>query len=232
MPIQPYPMTKSPRPTLLFVFAHPDDDAFGPSGSLIKLAQEYDIHFLCATKGEVGKNHGENTGQDIAEVRAREVRESAQVIGAKDVYFLGFRDGDLCNNSYHALAEKVQHYVDILKPEVLLTWEPMGVSGHIDHIVVSMVCHYVFYRNECIKTLMLYCLSEYQTNQFLENYFIYRPPGYARHDIDVVYDISDVWDQKIQAMQCHKSQIKDMEKILKRPKVRLMEDCYLIKRKS
>lgn len=225
-------MSLKQKPVLLFVFAHPDDDAFGPSGSLITLATEYDIYFLCATKGESGENHSNEQNAQLSAIREAEVRASAKVIGAKDVFFLGFHDGDLSNNLYHALADRIQTYVDTYKPEVLLTWEPKGVSGHIDHIVVSMVCHFVFERSPSIQKLMLYCLTTYQTDEFLENYFIYRPPGYERSQVDVIYDTSEVWDQKMKAMECHKSQKGDFEKILKRPKVRLMEDCYMIVTKS
>lgn len=224
-------MARSHKPVLLFVFAHPDDDAFGPSGSLIKLSRQFDIYFLCATRGESGQGHAVGQGLDLATVREGEVRESAKVIGARGVYFLGFRDGDLSNNLYHALAERIQGYIDRLQPEVLLTWEPRGVSGHIDHIVVSMVCHYLFERCEGIRQLMLYCLSQYQTDQFLEGYFIYRPPGYRPEEIDLIFDTSDVWDRKMRAMQCHRSQVADMHKILERPRVRLMEDCYIVKNK-
>ena len=40
---------------LLAVFAHPDDEAFGPGGTLAKYAKEgVEIHLLCATRGERG----------------------------------------------------------------------------------------------------------------------------------------------------------------------------------
>jgi LmbE family N-acetylglucosaminyl deacetylase len=41
---------------LLAVFAHPDDEAFGPGGTLARYAyQGVEIHLLCATRGEGGK---------------------------------------------------------------------------------------------------------------------------------------------------------------------------------
>ena len=214
------------KPKLLFIFAHPDDEAFGPSGSLIKMTKEYDIYFLCATKGEAGVN-SIDCDNNISSIRQQELIASTKIIGAKDVHFLGFCDGRLCNDLYHELADKIQYYVNLYKPEVLMSWENRGVSGHIDHIVVSMVTHFVFYRSPVVKRLLLYCLSKYQTNQFLENYYIYRPDGYNRQEIDIVYDTSDVWDQKLKAMKAHRSQIADLQKIMNRPKVRLMEDCYI-----
>ncbi|MFO0703420.1 MAG: PIG-L deacetylase family protein [Patescibacteria group bacterium] len=221
-------MTTQPKPNLLFVFAHPDDDAFGPSGTLIKMSKDFDIHFLCVTRGESGENHGKDKETPIAKIREKEVRASSKIIGAKSINFLDFRDGELCNNNYHDIARHIQKHIDLLQPEILMSWEPKGVTGHIDHIVVSMVTHYVFYKNPKIKKLMLYCLSSYQTKHFLDDYFIYRPQGYSPKDIDLVVDISNVWNQKIAAIKCHTSQIRDFQKIMNRPKIRLMEDCFVV----
>ncbi len=216
------------KPNLLFVFAHPDDDAFGPSGTLIMMSKDYDVHFLCVTKGQSGENHGNEKGKSLAEIREDEVRASSRIIGAKSIEFLDFVDGELCNNTYHEISSAIQKRVDLLQPYILMTWEPRGVTGHIDHIVVSMACHFVYQRSPIINKLMLYCLNKYQTSHFLEGYFIYRPPGYDPKDIDLVVDVSSAWDQKIEAIKCHKSQIKDFQKIMNRPKIRLMEDCFIV----
>lgn len=224
--------TDNRRQTLLFIFAHPDDDAFGPSGSLAKLSQTYDVYFLCATKGEGGENHSPDKLTKLTSLRMAEVTASCAVVGGKGIHFLGFIDGDLSNNLYHKIADAVQVYVDKYQPSVLMSWEPRGITGHIDHIVMSMVTHFVYHRSPCVQKLMLFCKSESQTRGFMEKYFIYRPPGYPRDEIDEVIEVSDVWETKIKAMQCHKTQIKDMEKVLKRPPVMLMEECFLTEVKA
>ncbi|MEI7653207.1 MAG: PIG-L deacetylase family protein [bacterium] len=224
--------TDNRRPTLLFIFAHPDDDAFGPSGSLAKLSQTHDVYFLCATKGEGGENHTDDKGTQLTMLRSAEVIASCKTVGAKGVHFLGFIDGSLCNSLYHQIADAVQVYVDKYQPSILMSWEPRGITGHIDHIVMSMVTHYVYHRSPCVKKLMLFCKSESQTRDFMNDYFIYRPPGYPRDEIDEVIEVSDVWETKILAMQCHKTQIGDMQKVLKRPPVMLMEECFLTEEKG
>ena len=41
---------------LLVVTAHPDDEAFGPAGTIAKYADMgVKIHLLCATRGEAGQ---------------------------------------------------------------------------------------------------------------------------------------------------------------------------------
>lgn len=224
--------TDNSRPRLLFIFAHPDDDAFGPSGSLAKLAKTHDVYFLCATKGEGGENDLHNKTTPLASLRSAEVIASCKAVGGKGVHFLGFIDGTLCNGLYHQIADAVQTYVDLYQPTILMSWEPRGITGHIDHIVMSMVTHFVYHRSPCVKKLMLFCKSESQTRDFMNDYFIYRPPGYPRADIDEVIEVSGEWETKIKAMQCHKTQIGDMQKVLKRPPVMLMEECFLTEEKG
>lgn len=60
-------------------------------------------------------------------------------MGVKKVHFLDFLDGTLSNNLYHKLADKIEGHLKKLKPHTVITFEPLGVSGHIDHITVSMV---------------------------------------------------------------------------------------------
>lgn len=232
-PLQKLKMVvKTFKPNLLFVFAHPDDDAFGPSGTLIMMSKDYDIHFLCVTKGQSGENHSNNTSESLSKIREREVRASSKIIGANSIKFLDFVDGELCNNSYHDITAAIRRHVDLLQPSILMTFEPRGVTGHIDHIVVSMACHFVYQQSPYVNKLMLYCLNKYQASHFLEGYFIYRPPGYDPKDIDLVVDVSSVWDKKIEAIKCHKSQSKDFQKIMNRPKIRLMEDCFQVLEKD
>ncbi len=216
------------KPNLLAVFAHPDDEAFGPSATLIKMAKDYDIHILFVTRGQTGANHGKDQMSPLSHIRENEARKSAMILGATSVEFLDFIDGNLCNNLYQNLEKQIADRVQKLNATTMMTWEPKGVTGHIDHMVVSMVCHHIFHKSDSVKKLMLYCLSKYQTMSFLEGYFVYRPPGYDPKDIDLVVDVSDVWEQKLEAIKCHKSQIKDFQKVMNRPKIRLMEDCFQV----
>ena len=50
-------ITSMKRPSLVAIFAHPDDEAFGPAGTLKIYSKTHDIHLICATRGEAGENH-------------------------------------------------------------------------------------------------------------------------------------------------------------------------------
>lgn len=219
---------KRKNKTVVAIFAHPDDEAFGPSGTIINLTKTHDVYLLCATRGEAGLNDGNH--KHLGKERERELRKSAKILGVKKVYFLGFIDGTLSNSLYHSLAFKIERKLKIIKPETIISFEPRGVSGHIDHITVALVTCYVFYRLPFIKTLMQYCISTEVRNKF-KDYFIYFPPGYKKQEINKVIDVSDVWDTKVKAMMAHISQTADAQRILNSRRGLPKEEYFLITKK-
>lgn len=213
-------MSKNKK-VVVAVFAHPDDEAFGPSGTLTKLAKTNDVYLLCATKGEEGGNH-----KNLGRIRAKELQESAKIIGIKKVYFLGFRDGTLSNSVYHSLAKKIEKKLKELEPQTVITFEQKGVSGHIDHITVSMVTTFVFNKLPFVKTLLYYCIRQDERRK-ISDYFIYFPPGYKDAEIDKTVNIKSVWETKVKAMKAHKSQFNDAERILEMLKLLPKEEYFL-----
>lgn len=98
-----------------------------------------------------------------------------------------------------------------------MTFEPRGVSGHIDHVTVSLTTSYVFERTPFIKTLLYFCHTDWQVKKIkkaIGDYFIYFPPGYKKSQIGKTVDINAVWDIKVAAMKKHQSQIHDVNLIL------------------
>ena len=216
---------KPNRKTIVAIFAHPDDEAFGPSGTIATLAQTHDVYLLCTTRGEAGQNDGNH--KHLGRIREKELRTSAKILGVKKVYFLGFIDGTLSNSLYHSLAKKIEQKLKIIKPETIISFEPRGVSGHIDHITVSLVTTFVFKKLPFVKTLMHYCIDKKAAAK-MSDYFIYFPPGYSRNEIDRIENIEKVWEIKKRAMLAHKSQAKDAKRILNRVKGLPKEEYFLI----
>ncbi len=213
------------------VFAHPDDEAFGPSGTIYKLSKKYDVYLLCATKGEIGKDSSSN-GEILSKTRAEELRRSAKVLGIKKVYFLGFIDGQLSNSNYHKLVLKIEGYVKKIKPEIILTQELRGISGHIDHIVVSSTTSFVFMKHKFIKELWYVVMPDKHAEIFGKDYFVFWPPGYKKDEITKVVDVSDVWKTKIEAMIQHVSQRHDFERIIKIRENLPKEEYFVIKKQN
>ncbi len=200
------------KKTVLAIFAHPDDEAFGPGGTLAKFSQTHDVYLICATQGEKGKN-SLKTSKKLHEIRKLELENSAKILGIKKVFCLGFVDGTLSNNLYHKLASKIEEKIKKINPEIIITFEPRGVSGHIDHITISLATTYVVCKHKNIQ-LFYYCMPEKERAKARDDYFIYFPKGYKEKEVDWVNDIKDTWDTKVKAMKAHKSQKHDADVII------------------
>ena len=139
------------KPVILTVLAHPDDETFGMGGTLALYAKKgVEIHLVCATRGEVGNMDPElmKGYSTIGEVREAELKCAASELGLKAVYFLDYRDlgmpGSPDNVHPQALAaapledvaKKVAGYIRLLKPQVVLTFDPIGGYRHPDHIAI------------------------------------------------------------------------------------------------
>lgn len=210
---------------LVCVFAHPDDESFGPGGTIAKLSRKFNIYILCATKGDAGQSSIKS--KDIGNIRAGELRKAAKILGVKKVYFLGFKDGTLSNNLYHKLASKIEQKLKKLKPEIVITFEPRGISGHIDHITVSMVTMFVVQKLKFVRKVWQYCRLE-NFDKFVKNYFIYFPRGYKKSQVQKIVKTKSVWNVKIAAMKAHKSQQADIERILKIQSKLPKEEYFLV----
>ncbi len=137
--------------TLVFVGAHPDDESFGIGGTLVKYAAAgVNVYYICGTRGEVGDvtpsiMRGFET---IGDLRWHELENAAQVIGLKEIIHLGYRDSGMAgspeNKHPQALAAapveevagRIVKEFRRLKPEVVLTFDPIGGYHHPDHVAI------------------------------------------------------------------------------------------------
>lgn len=219
------------RKTAFVILAHPDDESFGPGGTVALLSKTHDVYLFCATKGEAGNDHSKSNGLPLHEMRANELREASALLGVKEAIFLGYQDGQLANNVYHKIADQITVYVKKLQPDRIITYEPRGVSGHLDHVAMSMIASFIYTRNECIKELHYFCLDQKQRGT-TQKYFIYFPPGYSDNEISKRVDITSVLDKKIEAIKKHVSQMEDVEKVLEMHKNMRLEECFIILKKN
>ncbi len=217
------------KKSVVCVFAHPDDEAFWPSGTVYKLSKDNDVYILCATKGDAGKDSRLKKDKVLTEQRSEELKNAAKILGVKKVFFLGFKDGCLCNNLYHELASKIEKHLRVIEPHIVITFEHKGVSGHIDHVAVSMATTFVSQKLKFIKEIWYYCATNNES-KFWKKYFIYFPPGYKKSEIDKTVDISDVWDIKCKAIHQHKSQKHDAKHFFSYSEKLPKEEHFLVTR--
>lgn len=212
--MQPFPKIKNKN--IVAVFAHPDDESFGPSGALAKLAKDNNLFLIVVTEGSRGLGR-DQFKEKLSQIRKKEVEKAAVILGIKKVFFLDFKDGSLCNNLYHQVAEKIYQIIKAINASIILTYENLGVSGHLDHIAVSLICSYLYEKHpKQIKKIFYYCLLRSEKKS-MKDYFIFWPQGYYKKEINYYLKIDQtLLEKKIAAIKCHQSQKKDMEAVLKK----------------
>jgi LmbE family N-acetylglucosaminyl deacetylase len=140
------------RQTLLGVFAHPDDESFGPGGTLARYAaQGAAVHVIIATDGIAGSVEDPAALQDhdtLAQVRSAELANAAVALKLTSIWSLPYRDSGMRNtpDNLHPdaliqqpldkLVAELLGYMERLQPQVIVTHDPFGGYGHPDHIRV------------------------------------------------------------------------------------------------
>jgi LmbE family N-acetylglucosaminyl deacetylase len=137
--------------TLIFIGAHPDDESFGVGGTLAQYAAAgVKVYYICGTRGEVGEVGPEfmKGFANISDLRTHELKCAAEILGLADVIYLGYRDSGMAgtedNKHPQALAvapleEVAGRVVAIfrrLRPQVVVTFDPIGGYHHPDHIAM------------------------------------------------------------------------------------------------
>ncbi len=135
--------------TLLFVGAHPDDESFGPGGTLAEyVLRGHRAVYVCATRGEAGSADPEHLQgfASAAEMRTAELDGAAKALGLDEVVHLGYRDSGMpgteanrhpeaqINAPIEEVAARVTAVIRRVRPEVVFTFDPIGGYRHPDHI--------------------------------------------------------------------------------------------------
>lgn len=137
--------------SVLALFAHPDDEAFGTGATLVHYARAgARVGLVCATNGDVGEiaEGVDATPETLWQVRQNELRCAAGHLGVHDLVFLNYRDSGMAGTDQNGhprayinapAEEVVRRLVGIIReqrPQVVITFDPSGAYGHPDHIAI------------------------------------------------------------------------------------------------
>ena len=223
------------------IFAHPDDETFGPSATLMKEVDAgAQLHLIMVTDGEAGANP--DNAAKLDDVRLSEWQQAASAIGALSTHALHYPDGGLSHNMYHEIGAKIRQIVldEIGKtPEPaelsFMTFDQNGITGHLDHIAVSYITTQLFCtikdelpENIELKELAYYCLSmEQASNKEWTTY--YTPIGRDESYINRVVDVRSLLPRKYEVMDIHHSQRADAQATKALGDDALARDCFFVK---
>lgn len=189
---------------ILVICPHPDDGEFGAGGTVAKwVAEGNEVFYAICTNGDKGTSDPAMTSERLVKVRREEQQAAANVLGVKEVVFLDYPDGGLEDTPQFRgdLVRLLRHY----KPKAVATSDPYRkYIWHRDHRITGRVA--------------LDAVFPYARDRL--SYPEHEAAGLKPHKVQEVYcwgsdepnfyvDISATFERKLQAIQCHRSQIKN-----------------------
>lgn len=129
---------------LLCATAHPDDECLGMGGLIARyVADGVEVSLAVGTRGQRGR-FGDGSEphpgpERMGEIREAELRAAADVLGVRNVRFLGYVDGELDRADPREAVCRMADVLRELRPHVVVTFDPFGAYGHPDHIAISQL---------------------------------------------------------------------------------------------
>lgn len=186
---------------VLVVLPHPDDETFGTGGTIYSFARAgVPVTVVCGTLGEMGRNMGKPffaTRETLPRLRERELRGACQILGVQDLRLLGLRDKTIEFEDREELAERILALIRELRATLVITHYP-GHGVHPDHDALGAATVRAVEKLPSDERPRVLCHAlTHDREQTLG------PP-------DVVTDLSEIWEVKLQAIRAHRSQSEAM----------------------
>jgi LmbE family N-acetylglucosaminyl deacetylase len=209
--------TDNPEQVAMVIVAHPDDAEFAAAGTVASWVKEgWDVHYVLCTDGSGGGSDlatdvGPVARRAVVEEREREQRAACDVLGVKDIVFLGHPDGQL-QPSLELRRELVRLMRRYRPTRVICqspdrSWTPALFIGryHPDHLAAGRAT---------LEAIYPACQNPWDFPELLQE------EGLRPHKIKEIYisgapvqnfvvDITATMDLKIAALRAHVSQLSD-----------------------
>lgn len=182
---------------ILVIGAHPDDCELGTGGIAIKYCRSgHTVKYVYATNGDAG--HHDLGGAKLAQIRAEEVKKSCAVAG---IQYEILENHDAYLEVNIKLRERFIQIIRDFKPDVIITHRLNDY--HPDHRNTSMLVqdssYLITVPNVCPLTPIL---NSQPVILYMHDHFK-KPYEFTA---DIVVGIDDAVEDKVEMLNCHKSQ--------------------------
>lgn len=231
------------RLSLLAVFAHPEDEAFGPAGTLAKYATEgVQVSLVTALRERAfPSNFVVSLASDSTPVihleetsapknGARDVVCSCRATGVRRVCLMEHKPIELREVDLPLLEDRLVRVMRELRPQVVVTYGRDGFSGDPEHIQISELTTRAFQHagdEHAFTHHFREGLTPHQPQKLyyavlpsslLERWGITGLRGLPDEQITTVLDVSSFAESKLKALYCQRNNILDYARWLSEDK--------------
>lgn len=185
---------------VVIIYPHPDDESFGAAGTIAKFREEgVPVTYLCGTLGEMGRNMGSPTfanRETLPEIRKKELMAACQTLDV-ELRLLGYRDKTIEFEDRTKVAAHIKGILEEIEPSLVITHYP-DYAVHPDHNALGAAAIEAvgMMNKEKRPTVWAQAISNDHQKDLGEP--------------DIVDDIRDYFDTKVEAIYAHKSQVEGM----------------------
>jgi LmbE family N-acetylglucosaminyl deacetylase len=201
---------------LLCFTAHPDDEAGGFGGTLLRYAERgVETHVICLTPGQAATHRGgARSDEELSAIRRREFEASCKLLKVSSARVLDYPDAGLDRQDFFSVVADLTRHVREIRPHVAMTMGTEGaITAHPDHSMVSvfgtMACHWAGRTNRFPEQFES-GLKPHQTQKFYYGTALFtmpqrQPVSLAPTTTVIELEPREI-DIKIAAFKCHTSQ--------------------------
>lgn len=205
---------------VLLVAAHPDDPEFSSAGTISSWVKKgIEVIYVLVTSGDKGTPDQGMTRERLSSQREQEQIAAAARAGVTNVQFLRFPDGELTPSL--ELRGAITRMIRTFKPYAVFTHDPLALFinnefiNHPDHRAVGLATVDAIY-----PTARDPLQFNEQIREGLEPHKVKELYLWGSEYPNVLVDISDTMQDKIEALKCHVSQIGNPAELADRIKTR------------
>ncbi len=200
---------------LLCVFAHPDDECYGPGGTIAQCALDgVDVAVTMFTAGEAGSIGISKTLErdELARRRRLEFECSCDALGVGKRRILGVPDGGVADADPEWAIGEIVADMRAHRPQVVITFHYLGISQHPDHVAVNDLLNRAC---EAAGPDAPYVFYEFGVPK--HKAALYDRPNLApmesREVVAAIPIQPEAMDRKLAAIHCHQTQLEFFESL-------------------
>jgi LmbE family N-acetylglucosaminyl deacetylase len=206
----------------LAIIAHPDDAEFWAGGTIAAwTAAGVAVSYVVLTDGEGGGFDQAVHRTDIPKVRRAEQRRAAEMLGVREVTFLGLPEGGFLTPSTDLHVDLVRS-IRRCQPQRLITWSPQWNwqrfrSCHPDHLATGAAVLRAVYPDAGNPFAFPFLRTEEQLEPWtVPELWLLNSP-----QVNHYVDVTSTFERKVEAVLAHASQVPDPSQLPSRLRDRL-----------